>query len=270
MLGYYLGIARQRTRPDEHGRAEGLIVEELDYGLRFPGRTSIFDNKGLLDQVFTLADHGRTLGYTLDGDKAAPILEEGPYDPREDALRVTIQETAAALAREAVVTGLVPYRVTELVESGRLAMDTFMAKPLRSEVRAIAWAPVSYDPNEVHVRTVPLARRLTVGTLWQIALRVTRRLTRGARVTRDPYEAFAKDLSWGFSWLEGSAALSGPATKFAVKVFKTANRLLVARDRLAVAAVDRLVKSPLDPTRLRRFSTRTCRGDEPNPPPTPN
>lgn len=268
MLGYYLGIAHHRTRPDEHGRAVGLIVEELDYGIRFPGRTSIFDNKGLLDQVFTLADHGRTLGYMLDRDKAAPVLEEEPYDPREDALRMTIQETAAALAGEAVAVGLVPDRVTELAESGRLAMDIFMAKPRRSEVSAIAWAPVSYDPNDVHVRTVPLARRLTVGTLWQIAWRVTRRLTGGARVTRDPYEAFAKDLSWGFSWLEGSAALSGPPTKLAVKVFKAANRLLNARNQIVAVAVTGLAKWRVDPARLLRRRARTSQGDHPDSAPT--
>jgi FMN phosphatase YigB (HAD superfamily) len=243
VAGYYLALGRNRSPGPESGRAVGMLVEELDYPVRFPGRTSVFDNKGLVDQVFTLADHGRTLRYRRAEGEVVPVLDQVPHDAKQVALRITIQETMVALSREVYRTGLANHSVTEMTEAGRLVMDMFLAKPTRAEARAIGWVPVIYDPNDVQTRTVPLAAPISVRTLGRIARAVAGRLASGANLTSAPFTtptALTKDLSWGFSWLEGSAALSGPPARLAIKVFKTLTRLLSSRRNLTNALLARL------------------------------
>ena len=56
----------------------------------------------------------------------------------------------------------------------------------------------------------------------------------GARDNKTVPTLFYKDLSWGFSWLEGSVALSGPLGKLALRGFRTLQ--YVNREKKELAA----------------------------------
>ena len=75
-LGYYLGISKTRFSATDYGQARGFWLEEFEQGVASSGIKYLFQNKGLIDQIFTMADHGSTRGYVRRGGKVEPLLSE--------------------------------------------------------------------------------------------------------------------------------------------------------------------------------------------------
>jgi hypothetical protein len=209
---------------------------------------ALFQNKGLIDQVFTMADHGSTKGYvrggdTKGGERLEPVLSPLPPYPKREAFLRAVQglsvSFAAELAQSSVQTsaqGSGRGCERELRGCARLVTGMLIAQPTRREARALAWAPISDDPNEL--RAAPLAKPLSFLDLYRIARDVVSRVFaarsgRAASTSTVP-KLFYKDLSWGFSWLEGSVALSGPLAKLALFGFNTLQ--YVSREKKALAA----------------------------------
>jgi len=230
-LGYYLGVSKARFSALEYGRARAYLLEEVEDVTFSPVRT-LFQNKGLIDQVFTMADHGSTGGYAREGDRMVPRLSPLPAHPQREAFLRTVQALVTSFARELGATPLTRYE-GELRRCARAVTGLLIAEPTRREARALAWAPISDDPNEL--RAVELAKPLSPADLFRIARDVFLRLKRGRTSgTRTVNRLLYKDLSWGFSWLEGSVALSGPWARLALWGFRTAQ--WASRERKALAA----------------------------------
>lgn len=236
LLGYYLGISKTRFSALSYGQGRAYLLEEAEDDT-LSGVRTLFQNKGLIDQVFTMADHGSTRGYarTEDG-RMAPVLSPLPAHPEREAFLRTVQGRAEAFALE---LGRSPASLCEREVRGcaRLVTGMLIATPTRREARALAWAPISDDPNEL--RAAPLAKPLSAPDLYGIARDVLGRV-RQARAgersggSRTVPKLFYKDLSWGFSWLEGSVALSGPLAKVALVGFRTLQ--WASREKKALAA----------------------------------
>ncbi len=238
-LGYYLGVSKTRFSSRAYGQGRAYLLEEAEQGSLAPVRT-LFENKGLIDQVFTMADHGSTRGYAQVDGKLEPVLSTLPPHPKREAFLATVQASVVRFAEELAKS---PARACEpeLRACARLVTGMLIAQPTRAEAQALAWAPISDDPNEL--RAAPLAKPLSPGDLFGIGrdvlLRV-RRLRVSAAETDENKDnktvptLFYKDLSWGFSWLEGSVAMSGPLAKFALRGFRTLQ--YVNREKKALAA----------------------------------
>jgi HAD superfamily hydrolase (TIGR01549 family) len=243
-LGYYLGITKHRFSAIDYGRCHSFFLEEFEQETTSSGAKYIFQNKGFIDQVFTMANHGSTYGYVRDGEKIVPLLSNLSDSPQRKAFVRTVHNTVVTFARELAKTELVHQNATELKECGRLVTGMFLAKPTRREVLAIAWVPISDDPNEV--RYVQLAKSLSPFALYKIARDVVLRLKNSKRSfsadARTVPRLFYKDLRWGFSWLEGSVALSGPWAKLAVWGFKAIQVLNREKKALAITALAKLQK----------------------------
>ena len=240
-LGYYLGVSKTRFSSRAYGQGRAYLLEEAENDSLAPVRT-LFENKGLIDQVFTMADHGSTRGYARVGERVEPVLATLPPHPKREAFLQTVHERVTRFAEE-VARSPVRNCEPELRACARLVTGMLIAQPTRSEAQALAWAPISDDPNEL--RAAPLARPLSPGDLFGIARDVlgrARRLRAGrtAANTEDTKDnktvptLLYKDLSWGFSWLEGSVALSGPVAKLALWGFRTLQH--VNREKKTLAA----------------------------------
>lgn len=222
-LGYYLGISKTRFSSRSYGQGRAYLLEEAENEALAPIRT-LFENKGLIDQVFTMADHGSTSRYERVGGKMVPVLSKLPAHPKREAFLRTVHELVTRYAAELASSPAIDYE-PELRAVARAVTGTLIAEPTRAEARALAWAPISDDPNEL--RAAPLAKPLGVRDLFGIARDVlarVRQLRAGraaqARNNKTVPTLFYKDLSWGFSWLEGSVALSGPLGKLALRGFR--------------------------------------------------
>ncbi|CAA9569704.1 MAG: Predicted hydrolase (HAD superfamily) [uncultured Truepera sp.] len=237
-LGYYLGVSKTRFSSRAYGQGRAYLLEEAENDSGAQIRT-LFENKGLIDQVFTMADHGSTRGYARVGEGLEPVLSALPVHPKREVFLRTVHELVSRFAEELAKS---PVRdcEPELRACARLVTGMLIAQPTRSEARALAWAPISDDPNEL--RAAQLARPLSPGDLFTIARDVLSRVRRqrsGGRAdnkadNRTVPTLFYKDLSWGFSWLEGSVALSGPVAKLALRSFRTLQG--VNREKKALAS----------------------------------
>ena len=237
-LGYYLGVSKTRFSSRAYGQGRAYLLEEAEQGSLAPVRT-LFENKGLIDQVFTMADHGSTRGYARVDGKLEPVLSTLPPHPKREAFLTTVQASVVRFAEELAKS---PARACEpeLRACARLVTGMLIAEPTRAEAQALAWAPISDDPNEL--RAAPLAKPLSPGDLFGIARDVVKRARRlrasaaaaGESANKTVPTLFYKDLSWGFSWLEGSVALSGPVAKLALRGFRTLQH--VNREKKTLAA----------------------------------
>ncbi|NNC93597.1 MAG: hypothetical protein HKN80_14025 [Acidimicrobiia bacterium] len=237
--GYYLGITELRFSATEYGRAQGFFVEEVEDRLR-PSATPIFENKGFVDDILIQADHGQTFGYARNGERVEPVL--GPVDGAAEraAMLGVLQATATGFAAELAAAGLTG-EVAALKQAARLTTEMFFGRPTREDVRAVAWASLTPDPDKD--RIVPLVRKLSLLALVRIARDLLRRSRRAPQASDDGKtvpRVFYKDAAWGFSWLEGSVAISGPSAKLALWAFRTMRRAQRNRRSLLAAFVRKL------------------------------
>ncbi len=223
-LGYYLGISKTRFSATEYGQARGFWLEEFEQGVASSGIRYLFQNKGLIDQIFTMADHGSTRGYARRGNKIEPVLSELKPYPQREAFLEQVHRTVTTFAAELAKTPLIHEGADDLKRCAHLVTGMLIGNPTRREAKALAWAPISDDPNEL--RAVKLAKPLSVSDLYKIAKDVALRVkdSRTANTKTVP-SLFYKDLAWGFSWLEGSVALSGLPAKFTLWTYEQAQRL---------------------------------------------
>lgn len=235
-LGYYLGISKTRFSSRAYGQGRAYLLEEAENEALAPVRT-LFENKGLIDQVFTMADHGSTGRYACKDGKMEPVLSTLPAYPQREAFLRTVHELVTRFAEELAKSPAKDYE-PELRACARLVTGMLIAEPTRAEAKALAWAPISDDPNEL--RAAPLAKPLSAGDLFGIGRDVFGRVRklRSSRAEAADNKTvptlFYKDLSWGFSWLEGSVAMSGPLAKLALRGFRTLQ--YVNREKKTLAA----------------------------------
>ena len=236
-LGYYLGISKTRFSATEYGQARGFWLEEFEQGVASSGIKYLFQNKGLIDQIFTMADHGSTRGYARrndeKGSKIEPVLSELKPYPQREAFLEQVHRTVTTFAAELAKTPLVHEGADDLKRCAHLVTGMLIGNPTRREAKALAWAPISDDPNEL--RAVKLAKPLNVFDLYKIAKDVALRVkdSRTANTKTVP-SLFYKDLAWGFSWLEGSVALSGLPAKFTLWTYEQAQRVNREKKTLAL------------------------------------
>ena len=230
-LGYYLGITKARFSSLSYGQGRAYLLEEAEAEMGSE-LMALFQNKGLVDQVFTMADHGSTKRYIRRDGKIVPELSELLPYPRREAFLEAVQSRVTAFADEYGRSSLHKYE-NELRSAARLVAGMLIGKPTRAEASTLAWAPISDDPNEL--RAAPLARALGPADFYRIGRDVMNRVRRNRQSgSRTVPNIFYKDLSWGFSWFEGSAALSpllgGPAMWSFSKIQQ------VRRQKKAIAA----------------------------------
>ena len=163
-LGYYLGISKTRFSSRAYGQGRAYLLEEAENEALAPVRT-LFENKGLIDQVFTMADHGSTGRYAVKDGSVEPVLSKLPHHPKREAFLRTVHELVTRFAEE-LAQSPAKEAEAELRACARLVTGMLIAEPTQAEARALAWAPISDDPNEL--RAAPLAKPLSTGDLFGI------------------------------------------------------------------------------------------------------
>jgi hypothetical protein len=187
-LGYYLALRARRLAESEAGPVFGWVREEAADAPR-----AIFHCANVVEQVFTLADHGTVRGYAERDGRIEPVLTEPTDDSGRQRFAVELQRRLAGFAAAYRRAGLDrqelgPARARALAEVARL-----LGRPRADEAAALAELPIGDDQNEA--RRIPLARPVGVGDVVLLALR-------GARLLD------AASVPPRFGWLEGSLALT--------------------------------------------------------------
>jgi hypothetical protein len=235
--GYYLGLSRLRYSSPDYGRATGWLLEEAEAEAPDNGASSLFENKGLIDQLFTMADHGSTRGYRRDGQTIVPDLAPMSPSPRRDAFLATIRRAVVTFADEVAMDDHASSNVDEFRNAARRAVTAYLAHPTRTDAEAVAWATISDDPNEL--RNAPLARPLGPRHVYRVASTILSRLNPVHAVSSQTVPSvLRKDLDWGFSWIEGSFALTPGWGRPALWSLQRARRVARRRRVLAAKAVN--------------------------------
>jgi len=194
VFGYYFGVSASRAAGQE-GRYRAFLTElprHLD-----PAETlnPVFRNANLLEQCFSLADHGQVTGYAREGEDVVPRLRQARADQIGMAATVqqAILDVAAAWSREALAAGM-GLETLASCKSGAVANAvSFLSAPTLQEAWALRTVMVGDDQNESRRRA--LVRPLGPGDLCRAVLSGRGTLPAG-------------DYARSFDWIEGSVALS--------------------------------------------------------------
>ncbi|WP_243311433.1 hypothetical protein [Fundidesulfovibrio agrisoli] len=138
VAGWYFGLAGRRLGRVEAGAHRALFIEHA--GQAAPGglESMLFRNQALMERAFTPASHGRVLGYSLTGGKAAPLLAE---PPQGQEVISEIQEGALAFARAFADGGWSEAGFQALMETARQSLAAFLSEPDTPTARAVAALP---------------------------------------------------------------------------------------------------------------------------------
>lgn len=187
--GYYLGLNQYHVDFSESGPAIGYAVDDHSLPKRHPIRT-LFRYQALVEEVFTIADHGSTRYYEDSEGAVRPHCR--PFEPEPQTREILqaqhriCREFARLWSRHSSIG--VPQSVLKHHALANLAR--FFNEPEIEEVQAIRWFRVGADQNGSG--RLPLAKPYSLGD----CLRILKR-----RVLQ--YHAHSHSR-----WREGSIAIS--------------------------------------------------------------
>jgi predicted HAD superfamily hydrolase len=189
---YYLGVTNERIPITDSGPYRAFITEVSGpQPVNLPGQ-QLFRNINMVEQFFTMADHGSTTGYCYTDNRIQPLLAAEPMTDHRRKFAAEMQRVICAYADEFVRAGLLN-DISVARQTVLAGFDEFAANPTRQEAQAIAWVPVGQDQNET--RRHQLARPLTLDDIFYYVGRATHLIA-------------DRDFSAGHSWWAGSMALS--------------------------------------------------------------
>lgn len=197
--GFYLGVSQSGLPASEAGPYQAYFLERDNWFDPAQPMNFLFRNANLVEQVFTAATHGQTVGYGPDESDTAgtmrPVLRPDPRSQGTlDAVR-GMQECILEFARCAAQAGAT--RHPEILFRVALeALRSFLTRPGPELAGAVRDLPVYDDQNETRRRA--LARPVSLRTLAHLLAAQTRlaRLLPGPRFEQS------------FDWIEGSVDLS--------------------------------------------------------------
>jgi FMN phosphatase YigB (HAD superfamily) len=192
--GYYFALLHERLPMALSGPYHAFLLEPFQKNSGHKTIEAIFRNIQLIEQVFTMADHGSTLGYQTEQGRIVPILNNTPVDPRRAEFINILHPVVTAYTAELAQTGLLPDQLPAIKNAILPVAAAFLSTPSQAEAQAVAGRLIGDDQNES--RRHRLARPLTLRDIFYYAARLLR-LTQ------------SRDFRAGYSWFEGSVVLSG-------------------------------------------------------------
>ncbi len=209
--GYYLGVMHNCLTTAEAGDYRAFLIQEANPS-QYPSPTEyIFRNQKLIEQVFTIADHPTVIGYEDKDNKIYPILKAQKFSSERTSFVSSLHDVILRYADEIAKTGLLKSQIDELKRCSVSNTVEFLSKPSVQYVQPLAWLQTGDDQNES--RLCPVARRITVRDLFYFAARLT-------------HFTGSRDFAKGFSWLEGSVAISNPLVKLLFWLFTSLKELV--------------------------------------------
>lgn len=208
VLGFYLGVSRERRPIAESGDYRAFLVEDDEPHAGHLNEGWLWRSTPLVEQVLAIADHGSCTGYRREGARTVPILRDLPTDPRRAELCDCVQSTIVACAGELAQAGLLDEHGEGVRAAGLLAGRMLVFHPTREEAAALGWIPVGDDQNETRTRELapPLA-------LTDVLMRSREKL--GRPVLRD-FDTIS-------GWREASFERGPPATRAAFRALRAAS-----------------------------------------------
>ncbi len=193
VYGYYLALVKERQPISEAGSYKAFLLEKVVGANVTASNKYFFRNVQLVEQVFTIADHGTAIGYKKQDNKILPILKDTPHDSQKKQFVAILQKVVLCYADELGKSGLLNCEISEFKQTILKVTREFFANPQQQEVQAIGWHLIGDDQNES--RQHKLARKLGTMDIIYYAARLFR-LTQ------------PRDFTLGYSWFEGSLVIS--------------------------------------------------------------
>jgi len=205
-VGLYFGLLNG-SNDLRHGDRTAYLYDERSC----QGFTGTYRDWGVIPlEVFCAADHGTLVGYEMENGRIQPVLTEAHNGAVTAWGLPTIRETVDTFVDHLLLEPTMLYPWADMRYATADLLTSFWRHPSRAE--AEAWSAFPWEDGQGHAtQRMPLAE----GYRWR---HVVRSLVK-ARVARH-HRA---------SWFAGSAALSTPAIRFAMKSLELAER--IARDR---------------------------------------
>jgi FMN phosphatase YigB (HAD superfamily) len=194
--GMYLGVSQSALTASQAGPYQAYFLERDGWFDSAQPMNFFFRNANLVEQVFTAATHGQTVGYARGSDgRMEPVLRPDARGAMGLAAVEAMQARILAFARQAAVMGALS-RPEIVFDVALGALWSFLVRPEPDLARAVCSLPVFDDQNERRRR--PLARPVSPGLLARLVLGETPLV----RLLSRPRYAES------FDWIEGAIALS--------------------------------------------------------------
>ena len=210
--GYYFGIYKEHLSLQEAGIYQGFLFYELLEKSNSQLNLAIFKNMNVIENIFTIADHGSVSGYKKEGERFIPCLRNIIDFPDRELYVKTIQETILRFSQEVNKTSLLENSKTlqEFINISFEPALLLLMRPTRLEAKALAKIAIGQDQNEFPIFNI--ARPLNFLSVIRLTiLRIKLKLSK----------KFAKHLTseHPIIWKEGSVVLSDPFVKAGFFIF---------------------------------------------------
>ncbi len=203
LRGYYFGLSRGRIARERSGPWSAYYLER-DLGKRGQGLDRVlFRNANLIEQVFTMADHGRVVGYRREATgRVEPVMVEDQRNSHQQRMATILHDVVLAFAEQYAryASGGLLHEPSAREERGMASqiLFTFLNAPAPELALAFTGISVGDDQNESRKR--PLVRTIGPRQLCDIVLGAIRKKYK---------PVYART----FDWLEGSLAISSPVLR---------------------------------------------------------
>ena len=209
--GYYFGVSKKRVSMLDSGRYKAYLLEPtIDGPPWYLPNVVLFRYMGVFEQLFTMADHGSTIGYQQKKHSMEPILADIPPNAQRDRFVSTLHHVIQTFAVEFSKTSLIN-QYEGLKQITLPTLNEFLLRPTSSEAEIFKWVTIGEDQNET--RCHPLVRPLTYMDVVYYLGRVL-------------HLREAREFRAGYAWWEGSIALSSWWIKI---VFRLAFKMIEFR-----------------------------------------
>ncbi len=210
--GYYFGIYKDHLSLQEAGGYQAFLFYELLEKSNSQLNLVIFKNMSLIENIFTIADHGSVSGYKKENERFIPCLREIIDFPDRELYVKTIQETILRFSQEITKANLLESNknLQELINISLEPAFLLLKHPTHKEAKALAKITIGQDQNEFPVFN--MARPLNLASVFKLAILWVK-------------VAFSRKLAKHITsehriiWKEGSVALSDPLVKATFFIF---------------------------------------------------
>ena len=171
--GYYLGVRRNHQPLQTAGRVHAFIWET--HGSEITRRMHpVFFEQGtasVIEEVFTMADHPRVVGYIRHGGVIKPrFADENPV-PVKNFLK-KIRDQLYKYTEMISDMEILPGQCREYADIALRNADKFFHLPPKEYVELISWIPLNAVQNHVPGDARILARKLSLSHLFRLAAHV--------------------------------------------------------------------------------------------------
>ena len=205
IIGYYLGVNKDRISMDESGLYKAFILQPPYWCNPAQKSECLFKYARVIEQVFTMANHNSVIGYKKEGKQIKPYLKNCSQDIKKQNFVKILHEIVIKYAQIFMQEEIDNQFDKNLKKLAIRNLDLFLTQPNKEEIEILSWIKLGDDQNES--RQYRLAKKLELKDIFVLGKYAVNKF-----LNRNP------DFPPQYAWLSGCINYSNFFYKYCFKI----------------------------------------------------